>query len=77
MTIIVGTKTINWREDNFERLGKDLKYGAEDDDAVKLVEGRVKVVWAQRVHTDHLNMKNVLADAISFQLATKKNVKCT
>ena len=75
MTIIVGTKTINWRKNNFERLCKDLKDRAEDDDAVKLVEGRVKVVWAQCVHTDHLNMKNVLA--ISFQLATKKNVKCT
>ena len=33
-----------------------LEDGAEDDDAVKLVESRVKVVWSERIHSDHLHI---------------------
>ena len=33
-----------------------LKDGPEDDNAVKLVESRIKIVWSKRVHTDHLHV---------------------
>ena len=32
---------------------KHFKNGSKDDDTVKLVESRVKVVWAERIHSDH------------------------
>ena len=35
---------------------EDLENGSEDDDAVKLVESRVEVVWSERVHADHLGV---------------------
>ena len=41
-----------------------LKDGPEDDNAVKLVESRVEVVWSKRVHTDHLH---VLVFAFVFE----------
>ena len=35
---------------------EDLENGSEDDDAVKLVESRVEVVWSERIHADHLGV---------------------
>ena len=32
---------------------KNFKNGSKDDNTVKLVESRVKVVWAERIHSDH------------------------